>query len=593
MKGHTYRVLPSALAAVALLGACGGTDDVAEPPSIPASSSDLRAPTPIAVTAGGTVADQAADASADGALAADEMTIAPFYDVEYLLGDGLVAPSDDAGYVYDPTVGLSAEQVAALASALGVAGEPVRADDGPTGSWRVGPDDGSAPSLWVSGDGQQWWNYSSAWDDQAIAREACAVSVDSAGEETIEECPEPDPPAGVPTAEEAERRAAELLTAIGVDLTTVVLETYADEWFAGVTANDTSDPRAAIRSWSFGFGAEGALQYAGGSLATPVPVGPYPLVDITTAFERLRDRAFGGVAGGPAVDLPAIAEAEVAADAVGGSTPAATEVPTIETLPVAPPPAETLPGGGSIPPFETTTVTLVDVQADLWWAWDADGAVWLVPAFRFIGDDGGWYTVPAVTDEYLVQVDPPVVTDEPPPVEPDDGSGDSGGVGSSEPGPAVGDDAVLGRPLDVFTAAAEALGYVVRVVAIDGEGLAVTEDFVENRINVSVVTEDGVEIVVAAVSDAGIEIDEIVGNRPAIGPEDLDAAAIEVELHAELDGVLPLPLEEFTDRAGSLGFDTRVVIADGERLEVTADFSFQRVNVEVADGRVVAILSVG
>ena len=33
---------------------------------------------------------------------------------------------------------------------------------------------------------------------------------------------------------------------------------------------------------------------------------------------------------------------------------------------------------------------LVDVQADVWWAWDVDGSVWLLPAYRFIGDDGHW-----------------------------------------------------------------------------------------------------------------------------------------------------------------------------------------------------------
>ena len=41
---------------------------------------------------------------------------------------------------------------------------------------------------------------------------------------------------------------------------------------------------------------------------------------------------------------------------------------------------------------EEITVTLVDVAADLWWVTDVDDNSWLLPAYRFIGDDGGWYT---------------------------------------------------------------------------------------------------------------------------------------------------------------------------------------------------------
>jgi hypothetical protein len=588
MKRHVSRILPTALAAVLVLGACGSADDdaapeppAAEPSDGEPSDGDLRAPTPIEFTTGGAADGRsAAPATAEGALAADDMMIAPYFDIEYVLGEGLVAPTDDTGYVYDSAAGLTADQVAQLAAALGVAGEPVRSDDGYTVSWRVGPDDGTAPSLWVSDDAQQWWNYSSAWADQGMVREACVVSVDSEGNETVEDCPEPEPPVGVPTADEAEQRARELLTAIGVDPATVELETYADEWFASVTANDTSDPRTALSSWGFGFGAEGVLQYASGSLGTPVPVGPYPLIDVAAAFQRLQDQSYGGVMA-RGLDSPAIASVDVAVEPAPEPDMPESGEPTIEPLPVEP------PVDGTIPEPETITVTLVGVEADLWWAWDVDGTVWLLPAYRFIGDDGGWYTVPAVADEYLIQVDPPVV-EEPIPVEPDEGTG-----GSSEPGepdePVVDLAQYVGLPLDEFVAAAG--DHPVRVVERDGEALAVTEDYVEDRINVSVVTRDGVEIVVKAAAEDGSVVAEVELAEEL--PVEADPAAIEAELRAAFDGSLPMTLEEFTDQAEALGFETRTLIEDGEPLEATADYRTSRVNVELADGQVVAIVSIG
>jgi hypothetical protein len=72
------------------------------------------------------------------------------------------------------------------------------------------------------------------------------VSVDSEGNEVVEDCPEPEPPVGVPTADEAEQRVRELLTAIGVDPATVEFDTYADEW--SPASRRTPPPTPAPRS---------------------------------------------------------------------------------------------------------------------------------------------------------------------------------------------------------------------------------------------------------------------------------------------------------------------------------------------------------
>lgn len=531
MKRHTSRILPTAVTAVLVLGACGGTDDEAVPappatqPAADAadgSEPQLRAPTPIEVTSGSgsSGGKMAANAAAEGGLAAtdamvgDEMMVMPMYEVEFVLGEGLVLPTDDTGLVYDASVELTAEQVVALGAAFGLDAEPVRIDDGYTVSWRVGPEDGSAPSLWIYDDAQQWWNYSSAWATTAVADVGCAVSVDSEGNESVETCPTPAPPVGVPTAAEAEARATELLVALGIDPATVTFDTYADEWYAGTTANLSIDDRAMVGSVGFGFGAEGVLQYASGGLATPAPVGPYPLIDLETALQRLEEQnsGFGAMYGGVGLARDAVAE------------------PAVISEPAVAPPDGTVPAGTM--PVETITVTLVDVEADLWWAWDVDGNAWLLPAYRLIGDDGGWYVVPAVTDEFLIQVDPPV---EPMPVEP--------------------------MPVETIP------GTVVEVPSTevpDGQSGS------------------------AGGSDGSVPVEPTV-TVPAVE----DPAAVEVEVRALFDARLPIDLASFTAEAEGLGYSVRVVVEDGVELPVTMDFSLQRINVETTGGDVVAIVNIG
>ena len=126
----------------------------------------------------------------------------------------------------------------------------------------------------------------------------------------------------------------------------------------------------------------------------------------------------------------------------------AAEPPPAEDVPVATVPFEQMPID-ELPQPEPVTVTLVDVEADVWWAWDADGSVWLLPAYRLIDTDGGWHVVPAVTDEFMIQVEPSIVdgplpAPEPMPVDPMPAETDP--VTAPEPGsasPAV-------RPVEII-----------------------------------------------------------------------------------------------------------------------------------------------
>ena len=548
MKRHPSRWAP-ALAAVLILAACGSADDgdssPVDAPSEPtdaASASDgdgLRAPTPIEVVSGGAGGGAATAVAESSTVASDDMSTADMrmaqWVAEYVIGDGMPPlPTNDTGYVFDTSTPVSAEQVAGIAAALGVTGEPVRIDEGYGVSWRVGPDDGSEPSLWVTDDAQQNWNYNAAWDDTAYGE--CAVSIDSEGNETGD-CPDPTPPAGVPSEEEAERRASEVLTALGVDPSGLRFETFADEWFANVVASDQIDDRAAVRSWYFGFGAEGVMQHAGGTLAPAQPVGPYPLVDLDTAVARLTDGFYGGFGGGIASIEPGIAVAEEIV-AEPPATDAADEPVSDDTVLIDPMPVDpTLP-------VEPVVVTLVDVQPDLWWAWDADGTVWLLPAYRFIDSDGGWHVAPAVTDEFLIQADP-VVIDEPIPVEPDGGSG--GGV---EPVPVP----ETTPPQDVPTTTVPATTVPPTTVP--------TTTVAPETVPPESLPDDSSE----------------PGTDPAL---------------AILEEFVGLSVEEFTAEAKTLGFETRIVTQDGESLPVTMDLRPDRVNVAVEGSNVVAIDSIG
>lgn len=60
---------------------------------------------------------------------------------------------------------------------------------------------------------------------------------------------------------------------------------------------------------------------------------------------------------------------------------------------------------------------------------------------------------------------------------------------------------VVGDSVDVATATLEAAGFTLRIVRRDGEELPATMDFVEERINVAVETQDdGTEVVTDVVS---------------------------------------------------------------------------------------------
>jgi hypothetical protein len=429
------------------LAACGGgSDDAAGTtttslPDLPI----IRVGDASSRSSGAGLAGAPEAASADAAMTADKM-IAPLQRFVFEAAPGLPALDAPATvYRFDASGVDVPARLAAIAARLGVTGEVRELPAEQGGGWQVGSADGTGPAIYAGGTGMLDWGYSS--NDPGMGY-ACPGSED--GQPV--DCPEPTPPEGVPTADEARASAEALFTELGVDLSQYQLDVSADEWGAWVAANLLVDGSPSGAAWSLSYGGNGVLQYVGGFLATPVAVGDYPTIGTAAAVTRLQeqqDRWYGPVdplvdplasdigqsgdtpvadAAAPAVEDPPATTAPAPSDSVVTTVPAgggvapetvapeATPVP--ETVPVesvvpetAPPPdatpVETVPGE-TVPvdttPVETLpplTVTLTGVTPRLQMVWDVDGVVWLVPAYGFTTDDGGLWEVLAIADGYI------------------------------------------------------------------------------------------------------------------------------------------------------------------------------------------------
>ena len=148
------------------------------------------------------------------------------------------------------------------------------------------------------------------------------------------------------------------------------------------------------------------------------------------------------------------------------------------------------------------------MRMDLTMVWDADGSIWLLPAYTFTSADGGEYTVVAVDDSLLDLPDPAPVdttpvdtTPVPVPVDTAPGSVpvdtvvsppvDTVAPGTTPADPVLVDQAtaeglLVGLSLDEATKVATDQGWELRVSTLDGEGQALTDDLRTNRVDIAV-----------------------------------------------------------------------------------------------------------
>jgi hypothetical protein len=242
---------------------------------------------------------------------------------------------------------------------------------------------------------------------------------------------------------------------------------------------------------SVGFGENGAVTYASGSLAEPQRGADYPTIGAAAGLERLKTQQnqYVGMLGSP----EARSAVDVAASDAGVATAIAPDIAPCEPEAAA---ADCAPVNS-----EPITVTLNSVKSDLTMVWATDNTIWLLPAYSFGSADGGIYTVIAVEDAYIHQADPAPATGQ------TDPAVDPGVVPAPEtvvPVPAPGGTCPALPPTTEPPATAEQIagglvgycladaeqmakhyGYEVRVVRQDGEDLVITDDFSESRINVA------------------------------------------------------------------------------------------------------------
>ncbi|HEX4866322.1 MAG TPA: hypothetical protein VFV32_01725 [Acidimicrobiales bacterium] len=445
-----------AVAAGALVVVSAGGDD--GPPTLPVSLAGGRH-------------------EAAGAMVAD-MALAY---VRYEAGDELPALGGEApAHRLRPTV--DEASVRALANALALDGDVVH--DGEL--WHV--TDGEK-TLEVHGPTGSWW-FSTAKGGVATASGSASRGGASGGSAGCDPGPAvdcvspettiPQPPADLPSKDDARRVALDLLRATGADVdgAEVNLDGPYDAWYVdvryavdGVTASGWGSMVAV--------GSKGAIVNASGLLVDIERLGDYPLLDTRAAIDRLNTQqgamfdggpapasGSGGTEPGVAVPETAVADAPVAvvtpatspcnpdaapddatvctsidpdgpittivcADAGGSSEPgtAPGDKPAIAIAECPPLPMSTEPVE-PMPAPEPMEIVLTTAEPALVMLSASDGStdLYLVPGYRLGNADGTQVEVAAVADEALA----PTTTIEPP-----------GSTRPPEPAPAPSDCDVL------------------------------------------------------------------------------------------------------------------------------------------------------
>lgn len=289
---------------------------------------------------------------------------------------------------YDASEVVNAATAERIAAAVGVAGTASVQYQ----AWTVGPVDGSGPSVSLMGDGMGSVSY---WDPAASppCYEGSGVS-DSSAAASAEPAPPCLPAADAIGVDDAIARSTDLMARIGLDPANYTFSSP-DEYAAGgsrtvlavVTVGQVGavDPANSGPQWSFTFTGDRLAGFYGG-LAPIVSLGQYTVISPADAVARMNDPRFGVTAGPIPIDtrMPDGAEPMPMPEPDNG----------VVTVPPAPVPGDRIA-------WPVTEITVTGATLGLTSQYQTDGSVLLIPAWTMTGDDGGIWTVVAVTDDEL------------------------------------------------------------------------------------------------------------------------------------------------------------------------------------------------
>jgi len=399
----------AAVAGVAIVGSAGyvvGTARADTTQTADSGDSAGSAEPAIGLAEPGAVPEAARDSAGMSSMASDKASA--WYGGRTVFSSSGLSDEGGSGkaWALDAASVYSAATVARLAEVLHVSGDPVQQ----YGSWTVGPQDGSGPSVSLSPDGtasvsyydptrDPWSCVKSAPDEiqQSDPAEGAGTDDGSGGSGVSPVEPPADGPstcdpstAAAPGADDAKAQAADLLSAFGIDPAGYELEVVdsGTSQAASVNAYQVVDGARTGVTWSFTILADG-VQSLWGSLAPLVELGTYDVVSPSAAVERLGDPRFGASSGGV---MPLASTARAAEDgATTDMMPAPEETPTVPATPEAGSPL-----GWPVQEVEITSARLGVALTTL-----TDGASVLVPTYELSAADGSTWSVIAVVDDQL------------------------------------------------------------------------------------------------------------------------------------------------------------------------------------------------